>query len=220
MKAKKDRVVITNNYLKKITHNPPEILYKNTLESAELEKIDEAIEQNAKAEFLSKLESNINKLKELYAQYSHEDEKGAILEIAALSYYHSILDVAAINEQLNLCKKLLESDVSKRNSHLESELETEIAKLKAAKDTNHKKLICTYLDQKYKQIYPEMNKTDRYVRISEIMNIFSNTNLGHFYTESEADKHVLKIPLETKSGREYIKHLIKQLIMKDVFIEI
>ena len=93
-----------------------------------------------------------------------------------------------------------------------NELDIEAEKLERAIKTDHVKATCTYLNNLYKKIYKNWNMTDRYVRISEVMNIFSIPNFPLFYTIDEAEAHISKNDIETSSPRKFIKDKIKHFI--------
>jgi hypothetical protein len=185
--------VITNNFLKTITANPFEEIFEMTIESPKLKELDERMTHNSVVAGFKLLIKNSAKLKRLYSINEADEEKEILIQFSPLVYYITLVDKTELRRQLKHCQELLKSDICMRNVMLAGELEVEAQKLESAINTDHVKITCTYLNNLYKNVYKNWNKSDRYVRISEIMNIFSIPNFPYFYTITEAKKHLSKI---------------------------
>ncbi len=204
--------VITNKFLKTITDNPIEEIFEMTIESPKLKELDERMQHDSLVEGFKLLIKNSAKLKSLYSINGVDEEKEILIQFSPLIYYITLLDKTELRRQLKHCQELLKSDICLRNVMLLGELEVEAQKLESAINTDHVKITCTSLNNLYKKVYKNWNRSDRYVRISEIMNIFSIPNFPYFYTLKEAQEHLSKYNIQTSSPRKYIVDKIKHYI--------
>ena len=207
--------IITNKYLKRITLNPPPSLYDNLIESPELKEIDNQIEQEAIKTFFQIMISKKEEFSQLYEEFDSEEEKLVIMQFASIQYYFSQKDDSRIREQLNLCENLITSDIGKRNNLILNALIFEAEKLKLALESNFVVFASNFLNELYMKIYPALNKTDRYVRISEFMNKFSTLNTVKFYTLKEAKERLMaNRTINTPNAKVYIMDKIKHYIKR------
>jgi len=205
--------IITNKFLKKISIHPNEEIYYATFESPELEAIDKAMDDMAVIKGFVLMLKNKEKFLRLYKKFKSDEEMIILLQFSTLVYFIELIDKTEMRRQLKHCEEFLRSDICKRNVMLLNELGVEAEKLKSAIDTDHVKQTCTFLDNEYKKHYKKWSKTERYVRISEVLKIFSIPGFPHFYDMEEATEYLSKNNIETSSPRKFIVDKIKHYII-------
>mgnify|MGYP006301395521 CR=1 FL=1 len=206
--------IVTNKYLKRITLQPVEELYDEfVFESPEVIQVDKEVERKALSEGFNFIIRNKERLQELYSKFDSDVEKDVVLKFASFNYYLTIYNKSSLIKQRRHCRNLLKSDVCKRNIILLNELIMEEEKLSIAIETKHDDIRCTYLNNLYKEIYPDLEETDRYIRISEIMNVFNDSCNHEFFTIDGAKKYIKK-RTQYKSERKYIYDRIKDRILE------
>lgn len=115
-----------------------------------------------------------------------------------------------LNLQLKQCNDFLESDMCHRNTVLRELVHNEMLKLEEALNYDIVKGCAGALNSTFKRFFPDENKTDRAVRISQALFVFQIFKDEPFLTIEAAEDHANREGLT--SGKKVICDRIKKLV--------
>ncbi len=181
---------------------------------------DENLNNKSVQTFLDLFSTNLE-IKKLLTDAKSDEEKKVIIELISLHFYFSTKNEVEprLKSQLRQLNNIINSDICIRNKKLKNEAIIEAEKLKMAIDTDWVYYAINRLDQLYMHLDTSLNKTNRYIQISETMHYLSLYSRERFYTLEEATDYVKRKDAKKKPYLQTPKTFIKDRIKLHIWEE-